>query len=145
MGFFTFSTMLFLIWTCFGKFSKWILAIFLVTSAIAAYYMDQFGVVIDRDMIANTMETNPQEFAGLVSIKMLIRVLLFGIVPSILIFKFDSKPSSFGRGLIVRLSLTALLVVLCIISILPFTADFATFVREHKMTRICLLYTSRCV
>lgn len=136
MGFFTFSTMLFLIWTCFGKFSKWILAIFLVTSAIAAYYMDQFGVVIDRDMIANTMETNPQEFAGLVSIKMLIRVLLFGIVPSILIFKFDSKPSSFGRGLIVRLSLTALLVVLCIISILPFTADFATFVREHKMTRM---------
>lgn len=135
-GFFTFSIMLFLIWTCFGKFSKWILSIFLVASAAAAYYMDQFGVVIDRDMVANMMETNPQEFAGLVSIKMLVSVLLFGIVPSILIFKLDSKPSSFGRGLMVRLRLTALLVVLCIISILPFTADFASFVREHKMTRM---------
>lgn len=129
MGFFSFSTMLFLIWTCFGKFSKWVLTTFLVTSAFAAYYMDQFGVVIDRDMIANMMETNPQEFAGLVSIKLVVHVLLIGIIPSMLVFKFAPMSTSFGSGLKVRLRLTALLIVLCILSISLFTADFASFVR----------------
>jgi lipid A ethanolaminephosphotransferase len=136
MGFFSFSTMLFLIWTCFGKFSKWVLTTFLVTSAFAAYYMDQFGVVIDRDMIANMMETNPQEFAGLVSIKLVVHVLLIGIIPSMLVFKFAPMSTSFGSGLKVRLRLTALLIVLCILSISLFTADFASFVREHKITRM---------
>ncbi len=136
MGFFTFSTMLFFIWTCFGKFSKWVLVTFLIASAFTAYYMDQFGVVIDRDMIGNIIETNPQEIAGLVSIKLVIRVLIFGILPSILIFKFAPKSTSFGNGLKVRLRLGALLIVFCILSILPFTADFASFVREHKITRM---------
>ncbi len=136
MLFFTFSTLLFFIWTCFGKFSKWVLATFLITSAFAAYYMDQFGVVIDRDMIGNIMETNPQEFAGLVSIKLIVRVLLFGILPSILVFKFAPKCTSFVKGLRARLCLGALLIVLCILSILPFTADFASFVREHKIMRM---------
>lgn len=136
MGFFTCSTMLFFICICIGKFSKWILATFLIVSAFAAYYMDQFGVVIDRDMIGNIMETNPQELAGLVSIKLIIRVLLFGILPSIFVFKFAQKPTSFIKGLKARLLLGALLIVLCILSILPFTADFASFVREHRITRM---------
>lgn len=136
LGFFTFSTMLFFICICFGKLSKWFLATFLITSAFAAYYMDQFGVVIDRDMIGNIIETNPQEFAGLVSIKLVLRVLIFGIVPSVLVFNFAPKSTSFANGLKVRLRLGAILIVLIILSILPFTADFASFVREHKITRL---------
>lgn len=136
MGFFTFSSMLFFISICFGKFSKWVLATFLVTSAFAAYYMDQFGVVIDRDMIGNIVETNPQEFAGLVTLKLVGRVLIFGILPSIIVFKLAPKSLSFKNGLKVRLRLSVLLIVLCMLSILPFTADFASFVREHKITRM---------
>ncbi|MDP3887509.1 phosphoethanolamine transferase, partial [Hydrogenophaga sp.] len=136
MGFFSFSTMLFLIWTCFGKFSKWVLATFLVSSAIAGYYMDQYGVVIDRDMIANMIETNPDELAGLISAKLVIRIILLGIIPSIIVFKFAPKASNFIQGLKVRLWLGALLIALCIASILPFTADFASFVREHRITRL---------
>lgn len=136
MAFFTFSTMLFFICTCFGKFSKWMLAAFLVSSSFAAYYMDQFGVVIDRDMIGNIVETNPQEFAGLISIKLVFRVLLFGILPSIIVFKLAPSSSGFVKELKARLGLGALLIVLCILSILPFTADFASFVREHKITRM---------
>ena len=98
--------------------------------------MDQFGVVIDRDMIGNIIETNPQEFAGLVSIKLVLRVLIFGIVPSVLVFNFAPKSTSFANGLKVRLRLGAILIVLIILSILPFTADFASFVREHKITRL---------
>ncbi len=136
MGFFTFSSMLFFISICFGKFSKWILATFLIISAFAAYYMDQFGVVIDRDMVGNIVETNPQELAGLVSLKLMGRILIFGILPSILVIKFAHESQSFRNGLKVRLGLSVLLIVLCILSISPFTADFASFVREHKITRM---------
>ena len=135
-GFFTFSTMLFLISISFGKYCKWVLATFLISSAIAGYYMDQYGVVIDRDMIANMIETNPDELAGLISAKLVIRIILLGIIPSIIVFKFAPKASNFIQGLKVRLWLGALLIALCIASILPFTADFASFVREHRITRL---------
>jgi lipid A ethanolaminephosphotransferase len=128
--------MLFFICFCYGKFTKWVLSTFLITSALAAYYMDQFGVVIDRDMIGNILETNPQEFAGLVSMKLVLRLLIFGIVPAIFIFKYAPNSTSFVNGLKGRLRLSAVLIVFCILSILPFTADFASFVREHKITRL---------
>lgn len=136
IGFFSISTFLFFSLICFGKLTRWILAIFLVASSFASYFMDQFGIVIDRDMIANMVETNPQEIAGLISIKLVAWVLILGVLPSIFVFKFAQKISSFKVGVKVRLRLISLLILLCILTILPFTADFASFVREHKITRM---------
>lgn len=98
--------------------------------------MDHFGVVIDRDMIANMMGTNLQEFRELVSVKLILRIILFGIIPSFLVFKFAPQATTFIKEFRTRVLLSTLLIILCFFSILPFTADFASFVREHKITRM---------
>lgn len=134
--FFTAGTMIFLLLVTAGRPGKWVLAFFLLGAAIAGFYMDQYGVVIDAEMIFNIVETNPQELAGLLNPSLALRVLLFGAVPVCLLFRY--YPSSAGlrnewksKGLLVgALALVALL------AIAPFTAQLASFVREHKITRL---------
>ena len=69
--FFTAGTLIFLLLVVAGRPGRWVLAFFLVAAAVAGYYMDQYGVVIDAEMIVNIVETNPQELAGLMSLTLL--------------------------------------------------------------------------
>jgi lipid A ethanolaminephosphotransferase len=135
-AFFTLTTALFFLAICHGKVGKWLLAVFLLVSAFAAYYMDQYGVVIDLVMIDNILETNPQELAGLLNWGLLLRAVAFGLLPAFLVLKFWPQSRGWRVELKSRLLLCAGLIVASILVIVPFTANFASFVREHKITRL---------
>ena len=53
----------------------------------AAYFMNQYGVLIDVGMLRNTAETNATEVRDLLSVKLGFYILLLGIVPSLLLYK----------------------------------------------------------
>ena len=55
--FFSALTMLFLLSISHGRFTRWVLAFFLIGASFAAYYMDQFGVIIDGVMLDNIIQT----------------------------------------------------------------------------------------
>ncbi len=60
--------------------------IFLILSAaLAAWFTDTFGVIVDPDMIRNAMETTPAEAHHLITPGFLLHVLLFAIIPIALI------------------------------------------------------------
>lgn len=134
-AFFAISTTLFLLVICHGKLGSWLLALLLLAASQAAYYMDQYGVVIDTVMIDNILNTNPQEFAGLVSFSLVLRTLLLGIVPAWLVLKYRPQMQGFKTELKARVLLLVLLVVSLAAVIAPFTAGYASFIREHKTTR----------
>ncbi len=134
-AFFTVLTALFFLLICHGRATRWILALFLVLASQAAYYMDQFGVVIDIVMIDNIMQTNPQEFAGLLSVNLAIRTLLLGIIPAWLVIKYCPVITNVGAEFKSRLRLLGLLVLSLVVLIAPFTAGYTSFIREHKITR----------
>ena len=135
-AFFTLTTSLFFLWVCHGRVGKWVLAIYLVASALAAYYMDQYGIVIDFMMIDNILETNPQELAGLISPSLVVRTLVFGLLPAYFVLKFGAHGRGFRAELKSKLLLGLGLIVASVLVVAPVTAQFASFVREHRITRL---------
>jgi lipid A ethanolaminephosphotransferase len=60
--------------------------LFLVSSSVA-YFMSQYGVMIDTGMLRNFAETNATEVRDLLSVKMAVYIVLLGVVPSLILWK----------------------------------------------------------
>jgi lipid A ethanolaminephosphotransferase len=134
-AFFSALTAIFFLLICHGKATRWILALFLVLASQAAYYMDSFGVIVDMVMIDNIMQTNPQEFAGLISVGLAVRTLVLGLIPAWLVIKYYPKTVNTRAEFKTRLRLLGLLALSVVLLIAPFTAGYTSFWREHKITR----------
>ncbi len=133
--FFSILTTLFLLAISHGRFTRWLLAFFLVSSALAAYYMDQFGVIIDVVMLDNIAQTNPQEFAGLVTPMFVLRAIVFGVIPAWLAIKYTPKARAVSAELKSRVTVMGILLLLLMMVVAPFTAGYTSFIREHRVTR----------
>jgi lipid A ethanolaminephosphotransferase len=70
---------------------KWILVFFFNINAIALYFVNTYGVIIDKSMIGNVLNTNYEESSSFFSLTILIYVILLGIIPSILLFKVKTE------------------------------------------------------
>ncbi len=114
---------------------KPLLSVLLLGAATTAYFMDSYGVVIDREMIRNTLMTDPREAGELLSPKMAIYLLLLGVLPMILVLKSKIQYASFTRELGYKL-LT--LVVTLVISggvAAAYYVDIASFARNNTYIR----------
>jgi lipid A ethanolaminephosphotransferase len=134
-AFFSVLTAFFFLLVCHGRAARWILALFLVLASQAAYYMDRFGVVVDIVMIDNIMQTNPQEMAGLLSVSLVIRTILFGLIPAWLAIKYCPIVVNIGAEFKSRLRFLGVLALSLVVLMAPFTAVYTSFIREHKITR----------
>lgn len=134
--FFTLATMLFLLLISYGRATRWVLAFFLVASSQAAYYMDQYGVVIDTVMLDNIAQTDLREAAGLFNMNLVIRTCLLGLIPAWLALRYRPVIHSFKAELKSRILLLFVLIIALFAIVAPFTAGYASFIREHKMTRM---------
>lgn len=84
---------------------KWLLVLFFNINAIALYFINTYGVIIDRTMIGNILNTSFEESSSFLSFTLIAYLILLGIIPSILIFKFKIINVKFKRFL-VHVSLT---------------------------------------
>jgi len=133
--FFTSLTAIFLLTICQQKATRWILALFLIVAAQSAYYMDHFKVIIDTVMIDNIMETNRAEFSSLVTLNLIARTILLGVIPAWLVIRYCPNPSDFKTELSARLRTILLFLLALIVLVIPFIADYTSFIREHKIVR----------
>jgi lipid A ethanolaminephosphotransferase len=133
--FFTLLTAVFFLAISHGKWTRWILAIFLLIASQSAYYMDHFGVIIDTVMIDNIMQTNKSEFSSLITSTLVLRTVILGIIPAWLILKYCPEPRSFKNELKSRLRSILLCLLAIVVLVIPFTADYTSFIREHKIVR----------
>ena len=133
--FFTSLTALFFLVISHGKWTRWILAAFLLIASQSAYYMDHLGVIIDTVMIDNIMQTNRSEFSSLVTSTLILRTFIFGVIPAWLILKYCPQPLSYKEELKSRLRAILLFLLAIVVLVIPFTADYSSFIREHKIVR----------
>jgi lipid A ethanolaminephosphotransferase len=133
--FFSILSALFFLLICHGKATRWILVLFLILASQTAYYMDKFGVIIDVVMMDNIMQTNRQEFAGLMTGSLLVRTIFFGLIPAWLVLKYFPKVENTYEEFKSRLKVSGVLVLAIALIIAPFTSSFFSFWREHKITR----------
>lgn len=118
-----------------GKATRWILALFLILASQTAYYMDKFGVIIDVVMMDNILQTNRQEFSGLMTGTLLVRTILFGLIPAWLVIKYFPKVENTYEEFKSRLKISGVFLLAIVLIIAPFTSSYFSFWREHKITR----------
>jgi lipid A ethanolaminephosphotransferase len=93
-----------------------IAALFLI-SAVTSYYMDQLGVVIDREMIQNVVSTTLTEGKHLITAPLVFWVVIAGIVPALLVLTVPlSRPKL--RRTLWQNGLFSMLCLICFVGLL---------------------------
>lgn len=88
---------------------KYIIALSLIINAIALYFINTYNILIDITMIGNVLNTNVDEATSYFSLPFIGYVLLLGVLPSVLLFKFHPLKESLKQF---ALKLTITLVVM---------------------------------
>jgi lipid A ethanolaminephosphotransferase len=133
--FFTIATTIFLLIVCQSRATRWLLAFFLIAASQAAYYMDTFGIIIDTVMLDNIMHTDKKEIWGLITLSLLVRTALLGVLPAWLAIKYTPSICNVGAELKSRAKLVGWLLLAMVLIVAPFTAGYASFIREYRVTR----------
>ncbi len=115
--------------------TKPILIVFLILSAAASYFMNNYNVVIDHIMIQNIVQTNLAESADLLSFKLFYYFLLLGLLPASFVCMLKIESESFKRTILTKIKITFLSFCIIFGSILLFSKFYTSFFREHKPLR----------
>lgn len=65
-----------------GRSLRPLLAVLLVVTAVASWYMDRYAVVFNVDMIRNVLQTDPAETWEMIGTDLLLYLLVFGLLPA---------------------------------------------------------------
>lgn len=133
--FFTALTAIFIMIVCHGRYAHWPLAAMVLLASQASYYMDHYNIIIDTVMIDNIVHTDRNEALGLLSLTMLMQTFLLGLVPAWLIIKTMPRTAASFATVKHRLRHIGFLLFSIVLVVVPFTAGYTSFIREHKIAR----------
>ncbi len=111
------------------------LVLVLIVSSIVAYFMDTYGVMIDRSMIQNALGTDTHEAMELLSVKTFVYLFFLGIVPSIVVLRTSVTHGSLVRQVTTNLVSVALSLVLIAVMLFPFYKDYSSLARNNRHLR----------
>lgn len=131
--------LLLLVWP---KIGKPLLTALLLTTAAVTYFMTQYGVLIDMNMVRNAMQTDGAEVRDLLTVKMVLTVLLLGGLPSWWLWKtplqFRAPLKEVGVRSVALLATAGVLVAVAMVGY----QDFASLFRNHRELRLALTPTN---
>ncbi len=107
----------------------------LLLSAGAAYFVSDYGAVIDRHALASVYETDTREATEWLSLRMLLSIGLLGVLPALLVCWVNVEWRKPLSELWARLKLALLAVLLVGVAALSFGKDIASLVRNHTELR----------
>lgn len=109
--------------------------VFLMVAALSSYFSDKFGTVIDVEMLRNALETNASESADLMTASLAIRLVLLGVLPAVLVWRFGARYQGFSKSLVNHGVTGVIAFGIAVASIAIFSSQYASFFREHKQDR----------
>ncbi len=117
----------------FLKLDRLVISLFILLSASAQYFIWNFGVVIDRSMITNILDTTPAESFALLSGEMIAVLGLSGVLAVFVAWWVKiRKPATRWRGAAIRLLNIAVSALLIILVAALFYKDYASVFRNNK-------------
>ncbi|WP_409561947.1 phosphoethanolamine transferase [Hyphomicrobium sp. MC8b] len=119
--------------------------VLLPVTAAAAYFMGEYGILIDAHMVRNILETDRGESGDLVTWKLIGYVVFLGIVPGVLFWLVPWMERSWRDETLAKLKYATVASVICVAVVLPFLGNILSLGREHrelKMTLTPLNYIS---
>jgi lipid A ethanolaminephosphotransferase len=117
---------------CHRAAVKPVLIVFLILSSLIAYFMNQYGVIVDDDMLVNLLETDTGEARDVLSFALVLYVLILGVVPSLFIYRVELNLPRPKAALISRLKLVSASVTIMVAVFFLFSGHYISMFREHK-------------
>ncbi|MBC7280702.1 phosphoethanolamine--lipid A transferase [Hoeflea sp.] len=105
----------------------------LVSAAAAAWFMDNFGIVIDADMIRNAVQTTPAEAGHLLTAAFVRHMLIYAALPSLLIAFVRIEHRTFGAKVKHNLALIVPLLLLALTMALWQYPAIASTMRNNRI------------
>ena len=118
-----------------GRATKPVLALLIVVSASATYFMQAFGVVLDPSMIRNVLHTDVAESRELMSFRLLGHLLLYAGLPLVLLWRVKLQPRRWLPALAWRLGSMLVALALLVGTMLAVFQPFSALMRNHKELR----------
>jgi lipid A ethanolaminephosphotransferase len=112
-------------------FKPFLVGILLIAASVS-YFSDTFGVIIDKSMVRNILETDVHEAGELITWPLFWHLFVYGIIPSALFVLIPIRYPVWRRGLLLR---TGAIVVSLVIAVALFMTDYKGFVlfgRENR-------------
>jgi lipid A ethanolaminephosphotransferase len=131
-----------LLLACYPGTTRPILVFLFLTASAAAYFMDQYGVMLDRGMIHNVFATDPSEVRDLLTPKLFLYLLVLGVLPSALLMWVRIEYHGFARGLLIRAIWVAATAAAVGATAYLFYQDYASLFRNHREIRFLLTPTN---
>jgi len=126
----------------YRRLFKPVVIVLLLLSSLTAYFMSQYGIVVDASMVQNVVETDVREAGELFSWKLVQSVLLLGVIPSWLIWRLPVRYGPLRREVLVNTGLVAGSLLLAAGLLLLLFKTLAPAIREHRELRFMLTPTN---
>ena len=131
----TIATALILSLVVLPHIAKPFVVFILIAAASATYFMNAYGIVIHSTMIQNTLETDSKEASALFNSTMAIYLVVLGLIPSIIVMRIKLQFGSFTQEVVQKFKLWGAAILSIAILVMCFSADYASFFRNHKNIR----------
>ncbi|MFC7298004.1 phosphoethanolamine transferase [Herminiimonas aquatilis] len=118
--------------------AKPVLILLLMVTAAATYYMDKYTVFFNSEMVRNILRTDIKEASELFSLNFCIHMLVYGILPSLLVWKLRLKKTTLRRAALTRIAYVIGALVIAAGSILLVFQDFSSLMRNQKEVRFLI-------
>jgi len=113
---------------------KPVLTLIFMCSAGVAYFMNQYGVLMDIGMLRNFAQTNATEVRDLLSIKLLVYIFLLGVLPSWLLWKVPVDYRRWHRELVSKVLVSvASIAVIGGIALINYQGLSSLFRNHHEL------------
>ncbi|WP_159672495.1 phosphoethanolamine transferase [Andreprevotia sp. IGB-42] len=119
-----------------------VVSVLLIATALVAYFMNQYGVMIDAHMVQSAVETDLGETRDLLTIKMLVYLLLLGVLPVWLLWRAPLRWRPAPRELLAKLVVLLISALLIVGIALMAYQNFASVARNHRELRDLLTPTN---
>ncbi|MBC7756462.1 MAG: phosphoethanolamine--lipid A transferase [Bdellovibrio sp.] len=141
LGFFVFILGLqiaFLSLFAWGKLLKPVLIFVLIYAALGAYFMLSYGVVVDKSMLVNVLQTDLRESKELFSLQLVLVLGLMALLPILLLWRVKVQSAPFFAQLKSNLLLMLLAIVMAVAAVMLTFQSTASVMRNHKALRFMI-------
>lgn len=111
---------------------KPLIAALIMVAAALHYFTAEYGVVIDINMMRNTIATNRTEAIDLVTARLLLSLALFGVLPALFIWQMRVDWPPFSSLVYRNLKFAGIAAVIMAVATAPFLMNFTSVTREHR-------------
>jgi len=111
------------------------ITVFLLSAAFGAYFMMAYGVVIDKTMMVNTLQTDVRETRDLLNWRLMATVLVLAVLPLVLLWRQKVRRASAARQLLGNFGTLAGASVLLVLVVFLFFQSIASVMRNYTHVR----------